>query len=71
MERFFIVKNENLIELLKEYESMRRKVDEVFGAFKKEVGIETVKYYQSTDVLKIVPIIPTFLPAASIISLII
>lgn len=55
MERFFIVKNEDLIELLKEYESMRRKVDEAFKAFKKEVGIETVKYYQSTDVLKIVP----------------
>lgn len=55
MERYFIVTNEPLIEQLKEYEIMRKKVEEAFKAFKKEVGIETVAYYQSTDVLKIVP----------------
>lgn len=55
MERYFIVTDEFLIEQLKEYEIMRKKVDETFKAFKEEVGIETCQYYQHTDVLKIVP----------------
>ena len=55
MERFFIVKDENLIELLKEYESMRRKVDDAFREFAKEYEIETSAYYQCTDRLMISP----------------
>lgn len=55
MERFFIVKNETLIKLLKEYESMKKKVDDAFREFAKEYGIEASKYYQYTNQLKIVP----------------
>lgn len=55
MERYFIVTDELLIEQLKEYEIMRKKVDETFKAFKEEVGIETCQYYQHTDRLAIVP----------------
>ena len=55
MERFFIVKNEGLIKQLKEFESMREKVDNAFKEFSKEIGIETSKYYQYTDRLIIVP----------------
>lgn len=55
MERFFIVKNEGLIKQLKEFESMRRKVDIAFKEFSNEIGIETSKYYQYTDRLRIVP----------------
>lgn len=55
MERYFIVTDEFLIEQLKEYEIMRKKVEETFKEFKKEVGIETVAYYPTVDVFKIVP----------------
>lgn len=55
MEKYFMVTNEPLIEQLKEYEIMRKKVDEAFKEFREEVGIETSMYYQSTDVLKLVP----------------
>lgn len=55
MEKYFIVKNEDLIEKLKTYEVMRIKVDTVFAEFRKQYCIETSMYYQSVDVLKIVP----------------
>ena len=55
MERYFIVKNETLIKKVKEYESMRKKIDETFMDFSKEFGIETKEYYVTSNVLKIVP----------------
>ena len=55
MESYFIVKNETLIEKVKEYESMRKKIDETFMEFSKEFGIETKEYYATPNVLKIVP----------------
>ena len=55
MERYFIVKNETLVKQLKDYESMRQKVDEAFKEFVKEHGIETTEYYQFTDQLRICP----------------
>ena len=55
MEKFFIVKNEVLAGQVKEFESMRKKVDAAFGEFAKEHGIETSRYYQHTSQLRIVP----------------
>lgn len=55
MERFFIVKNEDLIKQVKEFESMRIKLKDTFGEFKKKHGIETSRFYQWTTQLRIVP----------------
>ena len=55
MKRYFIVKNEELIRLTKEYESMRKKVNDAFTEFAKDNGIETKEYYQFVDKLMIVP----------------
>ena len=55
MKSYFILKNKTLIEKLKEYESMKNKVNETFAEFSKEYGIETTGYYQTTTELKIVP----------------
>lgn len=55
MESYFIVKNETLIEKVKEYESMRKKINNAFIEFAKEYEIETNEYYMLSDVLKIVP----------------
>lgn len=55
MERFFIVKNKKLIELHKEYESMKKKVNDAFVEFSEKHGIEAKEYYQQTGHLKIVP----------------
>jgi len=55
MERFFIVKNEKLIELHKEYESMKKRVNDAFVEFSKKHGIEANEYYQQTGHLKIIP----------------
>lgn len=55
MERFFILKNEDLIKQVKEFESMRIKIKDTFGEFKKKHGIETSKFYQWTTQLRIIP----------------
>ena len=55
MKRYFILKNEKLIEQQKEYENMKKKINDVFMEFVKEHGIETSKYYQFTSQLRIVP----------------
>ena len=55
MKRYFIVKNEELIKLEKEFESMGNKINEAFKEFVKEHGIETKEYYQCTDRLMISP----------------
>ena len=54
MVKYFIVKNESLINKLKEYESMRDRIDNAFKKFKKEYGIKTNKYYQYTEQLRII-----------------
>ena len=55
MERFFIVKNEDLIKQVKEFESMRIKINDAFREFAKKHDIETTQYYQCTDQLRISP----------------
>lgn len=55
MESYFIVKNEKLIAMVKEYESMREKINNAFIEFAKEYEIETEKYYMTSDVLRMVP----------------
>lgn len=55
MIRYFIVKNEDLVRLTKEYESMRKKVNDVFAEFAKNNGIEAKEYYQFVDKLMIIP----------------
>lgn len=55
MERFFIVKNENLIKQVKDFESMRIKLKDTFGEFKKKHGIETSRFYQWAAQLRIIP----------------
>lgn len=55
MERFFIVKNEDLIKQVKEFESMRIKINDAFKEFAKKHDIETTQYYQCTDQLRISP----------------
>jgi len=63
METFFIVKNEKLIELHKEYESMKKRVNDAFVEFSKKHGIEAkvpillnelerARLEQSADTLK-------------------
>ena len=55
MEKYFIVKNEVLARQVKDFESMRKKVDDAFREFAKEHGIETSRYYQNTSQLRIIP----------------
>lgn len=55
MERFFIVKNEDLIKQVKDFESMRIKLKDTFGKFKKKHGIETSRFYQCATLLRIIP----------------
>ena len=55
MEKYFIVKNEVLAGQVKDFESMRKKVDDAFREFAKEHGIETSRYYQNTSQLRIIP----------------
>lgn len=55
MERFFIVKNEGLIKQVKEFESMRIKINDAFKEFSEKHDIETNRYYQHTDLLRISP----------------
>lgn len=55
MERFFIVKNEDLIKQVKEFESMRIKINDAFKEFSEKHDIETNRYYQRTDLLRISP----------------
>lgn len=55
MERFFIVKNEDLIKQVKDFESMRIKINDAFREFAKKHDIETTQYYLCTDQLKISP----------------
>jgi hypothetical protein len=53
MERFFIVKNEELISQVNEYEHMRELVNTAFKEFSDFHGIKATHYYQYTDCLKI------------------
>ena len=55
MKRFFIVKNETLIKQVKDFESMRNKVNDAFIEFAKEHDIKTRKFYRFTDKLRIIP----------------
>ncbi len=55
MIRYFIVKNEELIELVKEFDGMRKKINDAFKEFAKDNGIEANKYVQSVDKLMIIP----------------
>lgn len=55
MEKFFIVINNDLIELVKEYENMRKKIDNAFMELREAYGIDSCEYYATTDLLRIVP----------------
>ena len=46
MIRYFIVKNEELIELVKEFDGMRKKINDAFKEFAKDNGIEANEYVQ-------------------------
>lgn len=53
MEKFFIVKNEKLVQQVLDCEEMSEKVNEAFKKFAQENGIESKEYIQRTDMFHV------------------